>query len=717
MKYFFFQQADQKSILEYFSPSQSSNKRSFSSVRQHYSTENGRRTYNPDLNSCDDSSPRQASKRQKLESDSGQVNGLAKLNVLSRECVASEKSASKRTPLSPVNGEAQSEDITGRSADKRIIVIESESDGEDFDTRTSAKKSKSVSKSKSLLKSRKNRKKIENNSKSPKCNLKTMFSQCSKSNTHIEPVVVSDTDSNMSDSVNKLVSQEASLFHMSKTELLEQTSDERLNRRKESITSVSVYDTKTRVNSQENVKNKAKLFCDSAESALSNSKDKETKSNEWSCSVCTFLNHKDIIYCEMCETPKKSKNNKMCNEDKKGAKVKAATDNIDETIDGKCRYSNKNHFENDLKQEVKLDFSLSAFKRKIDARNGKKCKVDVNSETSTRRPNPDSDDEALENPIQSYDSDSVDNTHQKSTFHEKTEALDFPMSDLKLKTDAKIHERSTCYKKVESEINIEKLSSSQFVHESDNEDPLENHIETYNSDSDDVTDKLEKSVNTKQTHGKEIVQFAKDSYVKDSSLAANNTPDVKKIYRTSVAESNGLDVRKSKNTGDNKEVIVENSAKDVVRSPKQYHFKSVNRLSVGKSPLRFPSSGDTNKEDFMAGKNMESHDSVGISFSGEKPAHDVTDVNSLLHVIEKVPNRKQEAVLKSSIMTESLSNSLNGKYEFSAPGIEGLYVEEDNSLDGNNTSPNKSFKGDKGTSRFEIYSEKYTHIFFFFFFF
>ncbi|XP_060588845.1 DNA annealing helicase and endonuclease ZRANB3-like [Ruditapes philippinarum] len=37
------------------------------------------------------------------------------------------------------------------------------------------------------------------------------------------------------------------------------------------------------------------------------SEDKRFNSKDWSCSQCTYLNHKALSYCEMCETPKKSK--------------------------------------------------------------------------------------------------------------------------------------------------------------------------------------------------------------------------------------------------------------------------------------------------------------------------------------------------------------------------------------------------------------------------
>jgi hypothetical protein len=37
------------------------------------------------------------------------------------------------------------------------------------------------------------------------------------------------------------------------------------------------------------------------------SEDNRFNSKDWSCSQCTYLNHKALSYCEMCETPKKSK--------------------------------------------------------------------------------------------------------------------------------------------------------------------------------------------------------------------------------------------------------------------------------------------------------------------------------------------------------------------------------------------------------------------------
>ena len=505
-------------------------------------------------NSLDSLSPKQANKRQKLDNDKENLTC-----VCSQASATDKHSERKREPLSPskINEENVYEN---NSASKRIIVIESESDGEDFDTRTSTKKAKSVSKCKSMSKSGNGRRKGTKTSPNLKCNLKTLFSQSPKITPSEDPVVLLDSESNMSDNLTKVGTCEANLCPT----VVEMGSlNETLSRNDESQEEITnarhVCDTKKTVlegkNSCDNVRNSAKAFCDSAGIQQSNSKESDTQLNQWSCSVCTFLNYKDLKYCEMCETPKKTMHNKMthdiaankCDSAKtisRGIEISNKTMNITHSK------SSKNQPDRTLKTKISQDSPFEHFQQKK-MRRGKINAAKMNIEASAESPS----------------------------------------------------------------------HSDKLPIDSEDEDPLDSHIEEYESGSEEVISEGSASVNpnalrmaktlwsfghsecnrvkgAEATNSRESHENINDGYTKANCWAsfatANKEIDHKEEDTADKAKING-DInsdRVESGTEEGNKMCQNKSCSfetnSPMRTPKQYRFRSLNRQSVEKSPLTPP---------------------------------------------------------------------------------------------------------------------------------
>ena len=551
------------------------------------SLESGWETDITDLNN-QDSSPRQASKRQKLGNDSEKENRLDK--IFSREF--DENSARKRKSFSPVNKEEKSGDIPGKSDNKRIIVIDSESDGDAFDTRSSAQKSKSTSKSKKLRKSAKKNRKGENDLKSPKCNLKMLFSQSPKVNTHKEPVMMSDSDSDMNCNGNDNFTEAGlPVSHPLKkdngTECPERCANNDPHKCNTSI--CDIKNSSKEVDNQDHVQNIAKTSCANVQSPFSRSKDKDSESIEWSCSLCTFLNHKDIVYCEMCETPKKSKPNKqqVAVDTKDGDKVETSKDRIEEN------FRNKSH-----KREVFLSFSMSAFKEKNKASNSKNSlehhlHTDASSSAKpsklSNRFLDESDDETLDNQIENYDSDpevqpcnsdttEISNKRLMST--EQAEESTLLRSDW-LKHAGESTVLHSDWTKLDRVLSNQSTIGLKEKHDEDRKEYNEN--------------------------GKDII-MKKDDKVNDKNA--------RKVCCATTITSNGSnDDQNSESASGIKDTDVKGSPKTPVGTQKRYRFKSVNRLSVGKSPLSSPSisKGAANSEELKTVTKRKPYHSLAAS--------------------------------------------------------------------------------------------------------
>ena len=641
----FFQPSDQKSILQYFSPSQSYSKRSLASLSQN-SLESGAETDRTDLNN-EDSSSRQASKRQKLGNNGEKENRLDK--IFSREF--DEKSASKRKAFSPVNKVEKSGDVSGKSDNKRIIVIDSESDEDAFDTRSAAQKSKSSSKSKKLQKSAKKNRKRENDLKSPKCNLKTLFSQSPKVNTHKEPVIMSDSDSDMNgNGSNNFTELGLPVSHTLKkdngTECPERCAKNETHKCNTSI--CDIKNSSKEEDNQDSSQNSAKTSCASVQSPFSRSKDKDSESVEWSCSLCTFLNHKDLAYCEMCETPKKSKPNKQVAVDTKySEKRETSTDKIEEN------FRNKSN-----KREVFLSFSMSAFKEKNKASNSKDSHEHHLHNDASSRAKPSkssnsfldkSDDETLDNQIENYDSDPEVQPYNSDTTEISTRqplSIEQAEESTLLRSDWLKHAGESTL--LHSDwTKLDRVLSNQSAIGL-KEKPDEDGIEHY--------------------------EDRKDTIMKEDDKV--NDRNARKVCCATTITSNGsIDDQNSESATGIKDVDVKGSPKTPVGTQKRYRFKSVNRLSIGKSPLSSPSisKGAANGEELKTVTERNPYHSLGASNLDDcvpVPSHTFTDTE----IVSK----------SSSSRRETPKSSLNERDTLSSPERNGMPQEKKTIVGQNN---------------------------------
>ena len=611
------------------------------------SLESGWETDRTVLNN-EDSSPRQASKRQKLGNNGEKENRLDK--IFSREF--DENSAKKRKAFSPVNKVEKSGDVPGKSDNKRIIVIDSESDGDAFDTRSAAQKSKSSSKSKKLRKSAKKNRKRENELKSPKCNLKTLFTQSPKVNTHKEPVIMSDSDSNVNcNGSNNFTDAGLPVSHALKkdngTECPERCAKNETHKCNTSI--CDIKDSSKEEDNQDSSQNSAKTSCANVQSPFSRSKDKDLESVEWSCSLCTFLNHKDLAYCEMCETPKKSKPNKqqVAVDTKYSDKGETSTDKIEEN------FRNKSH-----KREVFLSFSMSVFKEKHKASNSKDRHEHLHTDASSsaklskssNRFLDESDDETLDNQIDNYDSDpEVQPCNSDTTEISTRQPLPMEQAgeSTLLRSDWLKHAGESTllhsdWTKLDRVLSNQSAIRMEEKHDEDGKE--------HNEDGKDIIMKTDDKVNDR---------------------------NARKLCCATTIDSNGSNNKQNSESATGiKDTDVKGSPKTPVSTPKPYHFKSVNRLSVGKSPLSSPNvcKGAANGEELKTVTKRKPYLSVGVSNlddsgnqdTSQVPRHDLTDTEI------------------TSSRRETPKSSLNERDTLSSPERNGMPQEKKNIAGQNN---------------------------------
>ena len=509
-------------------------------------------------NSHDSLSPKQANKRQKLDNDKENLTG-----VCLQAPDTDKHSERKREPLSPskINGENV---YDNKSASKRIIVIESESDGEDFDTRTSTKKAKSASKCKSMSKSGNGRKKGTKTSPNLKCNLKTLFSQSPKITPSEDPVVLLDSGSNMSDNLNKVGTCEANLCPT----VVEMGSlNETLSRSDESQEEVTnarhVCDRKKTVsegkNSCDNVRNSAKAFCDSAGMQQSSSKENDTQLNQWSCSLCTFLNYKDLKYCEICETPKKTMHNKMTHDiaaNKSAKTVSGGIEISDKTMNITHSNSCKSQPDRTLKTNFTEDSPFEHFQQK-QMRKGKINAAKMNIEASVESPSHSNkplvgseDEDPLDDHTEEYESESEEVISEGSP----------PVNPIAFRTAKSLWSsgRSDC-----NRVKGAEATNSRESHE---------------------------NINLQYTKANCLASFATEN--KEIDEKEGDTADKAKLNGDINSDRVESGIEEGNKMCQNKSCSIETNSP--VRTPKQYRFRSVNRQSLGKSPLTPPVSNGYN---------------------------------------------------------------------------------------------------------------------------
>ena len=581
------------------------------------SLESGWETDRTDLNN-EDSSPRQASKRQKIGNNGEKENRLDK--IFSREF--DENSAKKRKAFSPVNKVEKSGDVPGKSDNKRIIVIDSESDGDAFDTRSAAQKSKSTSKSKKLRKSTKKSRKGENDLKSPKCDLKTLFSQSPKVNTHKEPVTMSDSDSDMNcNESDNFTEAGLPVSHTLKKDN-GTGCQERCAKNDPHKCNTSICDRKNSSkegDNQDSSHNSAKTSCANAQSPFSRSKDKDSESVEWSCNLCTFLNHKDLAYCEMCETPKKFKPNKqqVAVDTKYSDKGETSTDKTEEN------FRNKSH-----KREVLLSFSMSAFKEKKKASNSKDslehhllsdASSSAKSSKISNRFLDESDDdyETLDNQIENYDSDSEVqpcNSDTTKISNKQLMSMEQAEESTLLRSDWLKH-----------------AGESNLLHS----DWTKLNRVLSNQSAIGLKDKHDEDGKEHNEDGKDIIMKKAE---KDNDMNAR-----RECCTTTITSNASNNKQNSESASDIKDADVKGSPKTPVGTPKRYSFKSVNRLSVGKLPLSSPSisKGGANSEELKTVTEKNPSHSLGASNSDDcvpVPSHTFFDTE----IVSKSSSSRRE---------------------------------------------------------------------------
>ena len=427
--WYFFQPSDQKSILEFFSPSQSSSKRSLDSGSQISTVESA--TPGIRIESQNSPSPKQASKRQKLDVDNDYKQHSKDLQGVHIGNQTGE--AGIVTPLKRGN-ERKKENV--RSAGKTVVVIDSESDGEAFDTQH--RKKKSTSKKKNSKQSKTGKRKLENDKNKSRCDIMSLLSQKSKSQSSVEPMVVSDSESNLaiSDTVIKPVSNDRNVGSIS-VEIVDFHEAVSAKYTKEKADSAnSDCDLKPVVpdgTSSVKINNEsAKSICDNIQEKKGTSLEikipRDVSCDQWSCSMCTFLNHKDLVFCEMCETPKKKiKTNVVIKQhsdtEKAGEKLQAKAYQKHAVTNKTFAKDKRNVTVVKRKPEITEEFSINGLKQNIDYDthfgNGNSINSTSDFKKVKRYSNhlhdlSSSDEEPLENQIENYDSDLEDNANDKS---------------------------------------------------------------------------------------------------------------------------------------------------------------------------------------------------------------------------------------------------------------------------------------------------------------
>ena len=468
------------------------------------------------------------------------------------------KSEEIGTPLMK-NNERRREN--NKSGDKTIVIIDSGSDGDDFDTRH--KKKKSTSKKKS---SKPGKRKLENKDKS-RGDIRSLLSpslaspsQNLASQSSADPMVLSDSESDLTvtNTLRKPESENAIsrpvFTGMADTnkEVTDIDSIEGTNSANSDCDLNPVVPNRKRSANISDENNKP--VCDSVPQepgpSLETKTSCERSCGQWSCSLCTFLNHKDLVVCEMCETPKKM------NKTKAVIKQAADRENIKEKLQG---------------ETGKMDAAATEV--------------------------------------------SIDDKKKVAVIKHKPEVVvEFSMNGLKQnRNNVEMHSESAKHINTPAiKKKVKRYSNSLHDLSSSDDEPLENQIENYNSDSEekaasiDLLSKKSVDFTPKQNHGRQSPGSVSDTPKSEmkKSHVQNNCLDRKNDVSKKLSEANcdqdvgTLNKVKAGKLGDSDCSSPKPGTSSEVHTPKKYtfkpfntpkkyRFKSVDR-SLGNSPLTPP---------------------------------------------------------------------------------------------------------------------------------
>ena len=276
----------------------------------------------------------------------------------------------------------------------------------------------------------------------------SLLSQKRNSQSSVEPMVVSDSESNLaiSDTVTKPVSNDRNVGSISveMVDFHEAVSEKYTKEKADSANSdcnlkpvVPNGTSSVKINNES-----AKSICDNIQEKKGTSSEikipRDVSCDQWSCSMCTFLNHKDLVFCEMCETPKKKiKTNVVIKQhsgtEKAGEKLPAKADQKHAVTNETFLEDKRNVTVVNRKPEITAEYSMNGLKQNIDYDMHFRSGNSVNSASDIKKVKrysnhlhdlSSSDEESLENQIENYNSDLEKNTNDKSALPD-VKSVDF----------------------------------------------------------------------------------------------------------------------------------------------------------------------------------------------------------------------------------------------------------------------------------------------------
>ena len=627
-------------------------------------------------------SPKQANKRQKLNTESGKQmhsNGA----LLQNRGTEVNESEEIGTPLIKTNERMKDK---FKPADKTIVVIDSGSDVEDFDTKY--RKKKSMSKKKNPKSGKRNLKKDDKSRQ----DIRGLLSQSSLSQSSADPMVLSDSDNDMSntDTISKSESKNTAPCPVD-TDMAEANqakSNEGSRARTNSAKLNSDCDLNTIVPNGKSSKQNGKPVCDNghekdglslddtvpfdrphdqeADPSLVTKTPCDRSCDQWSCSLCTFLNHKDMVVCEMCETPKKKVKSKAVI--KQTLDKETSREKLQREADRKAAITTETSVEDKRnvtaakhEPEVIVEFSMNGLKQNRSVRSeSDSCKnTDTLKKKEKRYSNhlhvhdlSSSDEEPLENQIENYDSDSEGIVSNEDLISGKSNFMP-----------------------------IQKPRNESLGPESVLDTP-KSRINKDSSDRECLDKKSEFSMNDSETTNSDL-------HVGLGSCA--KVENNKSVYSDCVSPKPAIDCSSPKPGTSSGVNTPKKYTFKPFNTPKKYRFKSVDR-SLGNSPLTPPPilngcyskdiHGSMVKETNYR-QSPQSHD-VTVKSDLENAKSDIRDIDN-----DKPGNMlngfsgKTDKMTKASVginnvkKVKGASNEVADSAEFSSPEMEELYAGAD----------------------------------------
>ena len=581
------------------------------------------------------------------------------------------------TPLMRANGKMKDKIKTGN---KTIVVIDSGSDVEDFDTKY--RKKRSVSKKKS---SKSSKRKLENGNKSRQ-DIRSLLSQSSVSQSSTDPMVLSDSDNELTVGDTKRNSEsENTALQSNDTEMAEanQAVSNEGSREGTNSANSDCDSNPAATNKTQNAKSCSKIgktVCDNEHEKAGSSLDTNIPSDmshvqeagpslvtktpcdkscdQWSCSLCTFLNHKDMVVCEMCETPKKKVKTKPVI--KQTLDTEASREKLQREADRKAASTTETSVEDKEyvtaakhKAEVMVEFSMNGLKqnknnRSVHSESDSCIKSDSLKKKGKRYSNnlhdlSSSDEEPR---IENYDSDSDEKMAYENLLSKKS-------ADFMLKQK----------ENHESQSSESVLDSSKFSRKIEN-----------STENDGFDKKNEFSATVTKTNSDQGI----GSSVKSDKLGDTDCRSPKlAIDCSSPKPGTSLGVNTPKKY-----------TFKPFSTPKKYRFKSVDR-SLGNSPLTPPPilngcyskdiHGSMVKETNYR-QSPQSHD-VTVKSDLENAKSNTRDIdndkagNMLNGFSAKTDKMRKASVGINNVKkVKGASNEVTDSAEFSSPEMEELYA-------------------------------------------